>query len=69
MTNFRIALEELLRPSRSALNGTNAQQNAAPIEMATVNASGTRGGSVDLQIPKLRKRSYMPSLLEPRRRA
>ena len=29
----------------------------------------TRVGSIDLQIPKLRKGSYMPSLLEPRRRA
>jgi len=29
----------------------------------------TRVGSIALQIPKLRKGSYMPSLLEPRRRA
>src|SRR5690606_34367592 len=29
----------------------------------------TRVGTIDLQIPKLRKGSYMPSFLEPRRRA
>jgi len=29
----------------------------------------TRVGTIDLQIPKLRKGSYMPSWLEPRRRA
>ncbi len=29
----------------------------------------TRVGTIDLQIPKLRKGSYFPSLLEPRRRA
>ncbi len=29
----------------------------------------TRAGTINLEIPKLRKGSYMPSLLEPRRRA
>lgn len=29
----------------------------------------TRVGTIELQIPKLRKGSYFPSLLEPRRRA
>jgi transposase-like protein len=28
----------------------------------------TRAGTISLEIPKLRKGSYMPSLLEPRRR-
>ena len=30
---------------------------------------GTRAGSIELQIPKLRQGSYFPALLEPRRRA
>ena len=36
--------------------------------MATVIAPGTRVGTLELQIPKVREGSYFPSLLEPRRR-
>ena len=35
--------------------------------MATRTATGTRAGTVELRIPKLRKGSYFPAFLEPRR--
>lgn len=96
MTNFRIALEELLRKSgvddvdflregvRVLAQGlmeleVSQQIGAERYERSSERSNyrngyrerqwDTRVGTIDLQIPKLRKGSYMPSWLEPRRRA
>ena len=96
MTNFRIALEELLRKTgvddfdflregvRVLAQGlmeleVSQQIGASRYERSADRSTyrngyrerqwDTRVGTIDLQIPKLRKGSYMPSLLEPRRRA
>ncbi|OTA41138.1 MAG: transposase, partial [Symbiobacterium thermophilum] len=96
VTNFRIALEELLRKSgvddvdflregvRVLAQGlmeleVSQQIGAERYERSSERSNyrngyrerqwDTRVGTIDLQIPKLRKGSYMPSWLEPRRRA
>lgn len=96
MTNFRIALEELLRKSgvddvdflREGVQvlaqglmelEVSQQIGAERYERSSERSNyrngyrerqwDTRVGTIDLQIPKLRKGSYMPSWLEPRRRA
>ncbi|WP_375222147.1 transposase, partial [Symbiobacterium thermophilum] len=96
MTNFRIALEELLRKSgvddvdflREGVRvlaqdlmelEVSQQIGAERYERSSERSNyrngyrerqwDTRVGTIDLQIPKLRKGSYMPSWLEPRRRA
>ncbi|WP_375222253.1 transposase, partial [Symbiobacterium thermophilum] len=96
MTNFRIALEELLRKSgvddvdflregvrvlaQGLMELEVSQQIGAERHERSSERSNyrngyrerqwdTRVGTIDLQIPKLRKGSYMPSWLEPRRRA
>jgi putative transposase len=40
---------------------------ASPIATATLGASGTPAPTVELRIPKVRKGSYFPGFLEPRR--
>lgn len=94
MTNFRIALEELLRKSgvddvdflregdRVLAQGlmeleVSQQIGAERYERSSERSNyrngyrerlwDTRVGTIDLQIPKLRKGSYMPSWVEPRR--
>ncbi|MFB5085249.1 transposase, partial [Symbiobacterium thermophilum] len=96
VTNFRIALEELLRKSgvddvdflREGVRvlaqdlmelEVSQQIGAERYERSSERSNyrngyrerqwDTRVGTIDLQIPKLRKGSYMPSWLEPRRRA
>ncbi|MFB5085398.1 transposase, partial [Symbiobacterium thermophilum] len=96
VTNFRIALEELLRKSgvddvdflregvrvlaQGLMELEVSQQIGAERHERSSERSNyrngyrerqwdTRVGTIDLQIPKLRKGSYMPSWLEPRRRA
>ena len=40
-----------------------------PQRLPRSHLEGTRAGTVDLQIPKLRRGSYVPEFLEPRRTA
>ena len=94
MTNFRMALLDLLRkdqgPFRSFFGtdsgsgpGADGRRGhraigAAPYERTDKRVTSrngvrerewdTRVGTIELAIPKLRQRSYFPSLLEPRRR-
>lgn len=96
MTDFRIALEQLLRKSgvedfdflregvrvlaQALMEVEVSQQIGASLyertPERTTSRNGyrdrpwdTRVGTIDLQIPRLRQGSYLPSLLEPRRRA
>ena len=52
---------------RTAVFGERSPERANSRNGNHVRLWQTRAGSVDLKIPKLRKGSYFPSLLEPRR--
>ena len=47
---------------------TGHRRSGWRIAMATGRVCGRRAGEIELQIPKIRRDSYFPSLLEPRRR-
>lgn len=51
-----------------ALATANVTMTGSTIAMAIATGAGTRArGTVDLKIPKLRRGSYFPAFLEPRR--
>ena len=47
----------------------SAARTGSTSATATVTATGTKAGTVELRIPKQRRGSYFPSFLEPRRMA
>ena len=53
---------------RSAPGAMSARAPGWPSATGTRRLLATRAGDVELKIPKLRKGSFMHSLLEPRRR-
>ena len=66
--SVRIVLQELIDAEAIAVNGadryerTNERNGTRPREVMT------KGGTVEVQIPKLRTGSFFPSVLERRRR-
>jgi len=64
----RMSLLELLRKSGSD-GDVDFLKEALNVLVHSLMEWHTRVGTLDLSIPKLRKGSYFPSLLEPRKRA
>src|SRR5271155_517261 len=70
---LQLAAQKLMDMDVEALCGASYGERAVPRENSRNGyrdrAWETRSGSVDLKIPKLRKGSYFPGFLEPRRTA
>ncbi|CCD86083.1 Putative transposase (Fragment) [Bradyrhizobium sp. ORS 285] len=57
------------RRADRSIHGEKSSERRAQRNGYRERAWETRAGAVELRIPKLRKRSYFPGLLEPRRMA